>query len=136
MPETNLPDRHESPEERLQRRRARRWKRRARIVAPFLGVSALLATLAISVDLIEYQPQPAKQRLSDRPMPAAVTQPRSALAIAPRASVSATSVVTPAPLVGSQPLEVTLMPGQDRASAEADRDFAPPQRPYAMRGQR
>jgi hypothetical protein len=136
MPETNLPDRHESPEERMQRRRARRWKRRARIVAPFLGVSALLATLAISVDLIEYQPQPAKKRLSDRPLPAAVTEPRAAQAIPLRASVSTASVVTPEPLVGSQPLDVRLMPGGDEASAQPDRDFAPPRRPYALRDQR
>ena len=136
MLEAKLPDRHESPEERMQRRRARRWKRRARIVAPFLGVSALLATLAISVDLIEYQPQPAKQRLSDRPLPAAMTQPSTARAIPLAASVSQTSVVSPPPLAESQALEVRLEPGDEQASAEQDRDFAPPQRPYAMRGQR
>lgn len=136
MPEANLPDRHESPEERMQRRRARRWKRRARIIAPFLGVSALLATLAISVDLIEYQPQPAKQRLSDRPLPAAVTQPRAARAIPLAASVSRASVVTPSPLVGPQALDVRLEAGDDQLSPEQDRDFAPPQPPYAMRGQR
>ncbi len=136
MPEIDLPDRHESPEERMQRRRVRRWKRRGRIIAPFLGVSALLATLAISVDLIEYQPQPTKKRLSDRPLPTAVTQPNSGRAIPLRASVSTASVVTPAPLVESQALDLRLMPEDDRARAERDRDFPPPQPPYAIRGQR
>ena len=65
-------DRPESPDERKQRRRVRRWKRRARMVGPFLGVTAVLVTLALSVDLIEYQPQPPKERLTDRPIPEAV----------------------------------------------------------------
>lgn len=63
-----MQDRPETPEERLQRRRIRRWKRRARIVAPLLGVPILLAALALSVDLIEYRPQPKRERLSDRPI--------------------------------------------------------------------
>jgi hypothetical protein len=46
----------------------RRWKRRARIVAPFLGVPILLAALALSVDFIEYRPQPKRERLSDQPI--------------------------------------------------------------------
>lgn len=45
-----------SPEERLQRRRTRRWKRRARAIGPFVGVTILLAALSLSVDLVEYQP--------------------------------------------------------------------------------
>lgn len=54
--------------DRLQRRRVRRMKRRARILAPFLGVPLLLATLALSVDLVEYQPTEEPDRLSDRPI--------------------------------------------------------------------
>jgi hypothetical protein len=61
-------DRPETPDERQQRRRVRRWKRRARIVAPFLGVPILLAALALSVDFIEYRPQPKRERLSDQPI--------------------------------------------------------------------
>lgn len=63
-----MQDRPETPEERQRRRRIRRWKRRGRIVAPFLGVPILLAALALSVDLIEYRPQPKRERLSDRPI--------------------------------------------------------------------
>lgn len=55
-------------EDKLHRRRVRRWKRRARIAGPFIGVSILLAALALSVDLIEYQPHPNPERLSDRPI--------------------------------------------------------------------
>ena len=49
----NLPptDRSESPDERTQRRRARRWMRRARMAAPFLGVSAVLALSYLVQDL-------------------------------------------------------------------------------------
>lgn len=136
MPETNRADRHESPEERLQRRRVRRWKRRGRIVAPFLGVSVLLATLAVSVDLVEYQPQPPSNRLSDRPLPAAMSQSSPARAIPLGSAVSNTSVVTTEPLRDAASLDVHLMPGEAKAPAESDRAFAPPQRPYAMRGQR
>lgn len=68
----NSPD---TPDERLQRRRTRRWKRRARVIGPFLGIPLLLLTLTLSVDLIEYQKQPEPDRLSDRPI--RMTQPGS-----------------------------------------------------------
>jgi hypothetical protein len=57
-----------SPEERLARRRIRRWKRRGRIAAPFVGISILFVTLTLSVDFIEYEPTTESERLSDRPM--------------------------------------------------------------------
>jgi len=63
-----MQDLPETPDERLLRRRTRRWKRRVRIIAPFLGVPLLLATLSLSVDLIEYRPQQARDRLTDRPI--------------------------------------------------------------------
>jgi hypothetical protein len=61
----NKPD---TPDERLQRRRVRRWKRRARILGPFLGVPLLLLTLSLSLDLIEYQAYEEPDRLVDRPI--------------------------------------------------------------------
>jgi hypothetical protein len=61
----DLPD---TPDERFQRRRMRRWKRRGRILGPFLGVPILLAALSLSVDWIEYTPQPAPDRLAARPI--------------------------------------------------------------------
>jgi hypothetical protein len=54
---------------RAQRRRMRRLKRSARMIAPFLGIPLLLGTLALSVDLIEYQPvTSSRERLSDIPV--------------------------------------------------------------------
>ena len=72
----NKPD---TPDERLQRRRVRRWKRRARILGPFLGVPLLLLTLSLSLDLIEYQAYEEPDRLVDRPirMPQHVQRPVS-----------------------------------------------------------
>jgi hypothetical protein len=74
-----MEDRPETPTERLQRRTVRRWKRRARIVGPFFGVPLLLATLLLSVDFIEYQPQEERSRLVDRPitLPAQESNTRS-----------------------------------------------------------
>jgi hypothetical protein len=46
----------------------RRWKRRARILGPFLGIPILLAALSLSVDWIEYTPQTPPDRLADRPI--------------------------------------------------------------------
>ena len=63
-----MQDLPETPDERAQRRRVRRWKRRARILAPFLGLPILLAALALSVDMIEYVPQPPPDKLADRPI--------------------------------------------------------------------
>ena len=63
-----MQNRPDTPDERLQRRRVRRWKRRARILGPFLGVPLLLLTLSLSVDLIEYQPHEEPDRLVDRPI--------------------------------------------------------------------
>ncbi len=57
-----------TPEQRQHRRRIRRIKRRLRIFGPFLAVPILLATLALSVDLVEYQPTEEPDRLSDRPI--------------------------------------------------------------------
>ena len=59
----DVPD---TPDERHQLRRVRRWKRRARILGPFLAVPLLLGVLALSVDLIEYQPADPHERVRDR----------------------------------------------------------------------
>lgn len=94
MQESNYLDTPDSPDERMQKRRARRWKRRGRIVGPFVGVLLLLATLTLSVDLIEYQPQPPAERLSDRPLPEAVVASDTKRSARPNAAVfSAASVV-------------------------------------------
>lgn len=43
-------------DKRISDRVRRRWKRRARILAPLASIPLLLATLVLSVDLIEYAP--------------------------------------------------------------------------------
>jgi hypothetical protein len=70
-----MQDTPDTPDERFQRRRIRRWKRRGRILGPFLGVPLLLLTLWLSVDLVEYQPQEEPDRLADRPI--RMTRPRT-----------------------------------------------------------
>ncbi len=61
-------DAADTADERLQRRRVRRLKRRARILGPFLGLPLLIFTLSLSVDLVEYQPREEPDRLTDRPI--------------------------------------------------------------------
>jgi hypothetical protein len=92
----NTPD---TAEERLQRRRVRRWKRRARILGPFLGVTLLLLTLSVSVDLIEYQPQEEPDRLTDRPIRLqrqAITRPITQTSLS---ATTRTASPTPSPTV-------------------------------------
>jgi hypothetical protein len=101
MSELETQDVHESPDQRMQRRRARRWKRRARIVGPLLSIPLLLATLALSVDLIEYQPQPPKPRLVDRPIPAEVLEKQRARENSTGAPLSSTASVVSSPILGT-----------------------------------
>ena len=132
MPSASLNDVPESPEQRMQRRRVRRWKRRMRMAGPFVGISLLLGTLSLSVDLIEYEPQPEAERLSDRPMPARVIEKSPAARRTPSArSVSGSSVVETGAneMAPSQEIELQLEGGTERDSA---REFAPPPRPYAL----
>ncbi len=82
----------ETPEERFPRRRMRRWKRRGRIMGPFLGVPILLATLSLSVDLIEYTAQPAPDRLVDRPIQ---TLPRQQILLTPTTNESDVTATAP-----------------------------------------
>lgn len=64
-----------TPKERLARRRARRWKRRARIAGPFVGISILFATLSLSVGLIEYEAMTDMERLSGQSIHLEATTP-------------------------------------------------------------
>jgi len=83
------------------------------MVGPFLGIPLLLGTLTLSVDLIEYDPQPEQDRLSDRPIPEAVSVADSPSTpptrLHTRTSVSSASVVS-APDAGAVDdlLDVTL----------------------------
>ena len=53
-------------EERIKRRQLRRWKRRGRIVAPFAALPVLLATLVLSIDIIEYSPKERREKTVER----------------------------------------------------------------------
>ncbi|GEM_PF-2405275 len=139
MSESLPQDVPESPEERMSRRRERRWKRRARIIGPFLGVSVLLATLALSVDLIEYQPQAARSRPSDQSPPNPPTEKLPSMDISLAESVSTASVVTAAPKnigVGNPGLDVILMPEKTGTDTQPLQNPAPSVHPYALHGRR
>jgi hypothetical protein len=121
------------------RRRERRWKRRARIIGPFLGVSVLLATLALSVDLIEYQPQAARSRPSDQPPPNQPPEQHPGMDISLAKSVSTASVVTAAPKnvgVENPGLDVILMPAETGTDTQPVQNPAAPVHPYALHGRR
>jgi len=139
MSESLHQDVPESPEERMLRRRARRWKRRARIVGPFLGVTVLVATLALSVDLIEYQPQPEQNQSSNRPLPDPLAQQQQNMDRSLAKSVATTSVVTADPrMIGGENLglDVTLTPVETGTDAQLEQDLAAPANPYVLRGRR
>lgn len=116
---------HESPEERLQRRRARRWKRRARIAGPFLGLPLLLGTLALSVDLITYSPAPAREKLTDRPLPK-VEKTRPAARVALPSTVMSTAAPVVAPDSPGKKFDLDL-------GLEEDESAPAPKPPYALR---
>lgn len=86
-----------SPEERRQRRRVRRLKRRARIAGPFLGLPLLVATLALSVDLITYSPAPSHQKVWGRLLPEIAKSTSS-----PRTSLPSTVMSPAAPIVAPE----------------------------------
>ena len=65
----------DSPNDRMALRRTRRWRRRARIVVPFLTVPVILGLLVLSVDLIEYQPASRADRPNEPPRAAAPATP-------------------------------------------------------------
>ncbi len=97
-------DSTDSLDERLARRRARRWQRRARIAGPFLAVPAMLGLLVLSVDLIEYRPAARSDGPLARTRAASPVKPgpaRDALIQAPVAAL-AVSVVE-APRAGEMP---------------------------------
>ncbi|MAG33366.1 MAG: hypothetical protein CL908_21020 [Deltaproteobacteria bacterium] len=106
-------ERPESPDERQARRRTRRWKRRAHIVGPLLGIPLLLGTLLLSVDLIEYQPTKKPDRLIDRPIPAAVLEQNGNRTTNQLSRVSTSSVMSSTTLVTS------ATPGLDEEAALA-----------------
>jgi len=102
-------------------------------------VALLIGTLALSVDLIEYQPQEPRDRLSDRPLPETLGEREKSRAASMRKSVSTASVVTANPIatgVDGSGFDVTLMPADAETDTQRERVFVPPRQPYATGGQR
>ena len=92
MPQERDSQGRETQTDRSTRRRLRRWRRRAQVVAPLLAVPAMLGLLILSVDLIEYQPSPPARSDSPREASAVRFDKAHALEVEPQ-SVSALSVV-------------------------------------------
>jgi hypothetical protein len=67
-------------EERIQNRRLRRWKRRGRIIAPFAAIPLLLATLMLSVGIVEYAPQEPRMETVVKRVPTRTHSIRPSLA--------------------------------------------------------
>ena len=91
----------DSGEDRRAMRLARRWRRRARIAAPFLVVPAMLGLLVLSVDLIEYRRSPKPDRASaptrsERTVPSKPDGLSDSMSHAPDAALSVSVVETPA----------------------------------------
>lgn len=61
-----------STENSSRRRLGRRWKRRLRLVAPFMSLPLLIAVLILSVDLIEYRPEEKPSSPDERSIPPTV----------------------------------------------------------------
>ncbi len=127
-------ERSDRLEERIAKRRERRWKRRGRIAAPFLALPILLGTLLLSVDLIEYRPVEPEpdERPRAKTKAEATTRPE---APAPRLApaVLSTPVLTPAP--GGTPSAGMGEPGVDPLDVglPGTQALRPPRPPYATR---
>lgn len=124
-------------EERIQNRSSRRWKRRARIAAPFAGVPLLFGMLALSVDLIEYQPQEPRPKLNSRPIATRALEARPAKPAA-RHQATQTAISTSAMMdthridsMQAGELDSKLLDGEMPIPSTSD--LRPPTRPYSTR---
>ena len=119
---------NESTEPRVRRlrgRRIRRWKRRFRLLSPLLGIPALLATLSLSVGLIEHSPQLKAPEASDQ-QPVQVAFESAPISIDFQSTVSVITVQLPS---DRQLLDITSLSLED--SMQQSRIFPSPQ---AIRG--
>jgi len=121
----------DTPDERLQRRRVRRWKRRGRILGPFLGVPLLLLTLSLSVDLIEYQPHEEHDRLTDRPI--RMTRKPVARPIPRPAASTPTSINLPIPIEGDESGEAMSDSLDLELNSPSSGSMRPPTPPDALK---
>jgi hypothetical protein len=122
----------DTPDERLQRRRVRRWKRRARILGPFLGVPLLLLTLSLSVDLIEYQPHEERDRLTDRPI--RMTRKAIARPVPRPAASNPTLIDLPIPIGGDESGDAMSDSIDLELNVPSSGSIQPPISPYTLKG--
>lgn len=98
-------------EERISNRRQRRWRRRARIAAPFFTIPLLIGTLVLAVGIIEYQPKEPREKLTDRPISKANLEYRKSMH-SKRPGLSDAAVLT-SPATRTERLMETLRPIQE-----------------------
>jgi hypothetical protein len=121
-------------EERIRNRVRHRWRRRARIVAPFAALPLLLGTLLLSVDIIEYSPQPPRVALtSSRPTPQPAARIRPSLAA--RSAIATSALVKNEFLARDETVETD--PNEARLESERveelDEDVPPSPMAYPTR---
>lgn len=123
----------EGLEDRIKHRRSRRWKRRARMAAPFAALPFLFAALVLSVDIIEYQPQKPRPKLADRPLPKLHKSKPQTFSTSTRAAIGTSAIVDENLMNDAQ--------NPNRASATANaplipmpQSLRPPTPPYALQG--
>jgi hypothetical protein len=121
----------DTADERLQRRRVRRWKRRARILGPFLGVPLLLLTLSLSVDLIEYQPHEERDRLTDRPI--RLTRKAIARPVPRPAASNPTLIDLPIPIGGDESGDAMSDSIDLELNVPSSGSMQPPTPPHALK---
>lgn len=150
MPQERETQERETKLDRNARRRLRRWRRRAQVVAPLLAVPAMLGLLILSVDLIEYQPSASARAASTSATARFEKTGEQALVVEPQ-TVSSLSVVDSAAIGpagfdpaavasasvidGANPIAATRSTGgEDGASADAAR-FVDPMHDASATGQ-
>ncbi|MBW1883049.1 MAG: hypothetical protein JRJ58_05940 [Deltaproteobacteria bacterium] len=120
-------------DERLQNRRRRRWNRRARILGPFLALPVLVATLLLSVDIVEYRPEESNEKPTAHSIDRELLEARSSHLT--RAAISTAAFAPENPIAGFEsgevdPFEVDLELGLPQLELQTLRT---PTAPYAPR---
>lgn len=115
----------ESKVDRQQRRRIRRWQRRARLAAPFLAVPAMLGLLIASVDLVEYQPAVAQKAAPARAVAEVRrAEPMRSDALVESANVTSLSVMDSSSLLEGGPAMPTSSSSALPSTLTSERDGA------------
>ena len=108
-------------EDRIANKRRRRWRRRARIVTPFLMIPLLVGTVVLSVGIIEYAPKEPKAKLTEKPISKRNLEYRKRLA-SRRPGLSDAAVLTSPAVKRSERLIDSLRPVEPRSAEGEFRD--------------